>query len=110
MKGSPLGWWNGRAALLFLVEGHPGYDAICTWIASSVCLVGYFVLIPPFGVWGAAAATTVAFLVLSGIAVVWTYRLRPYRVEAARLGKVGLALAAVSVPYATIPVSGLPAR
>ncbi|RPJ37188.1 MAG: hypothetical protein EHM21_18325, partial [Chloroflexi bacterium] len=95
---------------LFLVEGRPGYDAISTWIASAVCLAAYFVMIPSFGVWGAAAATAITFLVFTGISIIWTYRIRPYRVEASRLAKVGVALAAVSIPYAALPVTSLPAQ
>ena len=95
---------------LFLVDGRPGYDAICTWVASSVCLGGYFLLIPPFGTWGAAVATLLTFLVLTAISVFWTYRLKPYRVEAARLAKIGAALAACAIPYAAFPVRPLGAQ
>lgn len=95
---------------LFLVEGRPGADAIATWIASVVCLGGYFALIPPFGAWGAAAATAVTFLVFTVISMVWVYKVRPYRVEGARLAKVGVALAAVAIPYAALPVTSLPAQ
>ncbi len=89
---------------LFLVEGKPGYDAACTWISSSVCLAGYFILIPRFGVWGAAGATAVTFMVFTGISLVWIYRLRPYRLEWRRLAKVLLCVAVAAALYAAVPV------
>ena len=79
---------------LFLAEGRPGYEATTTWIGAVTCLGGYAVLIPRFGVWGAASATLAAFAVLVVVSMVWTYRLRPYRVEGARLAKIGIACAA----------------
>jgi O-antigen/teichoic acid export membrane protein len=95
---------------LFMVEGKPGYDAACTWIASSVCLGGYFLLIPRYGVWGAAAATAITFILFAAVAAVWTHRLRPYRVEGARLAKIGVALLAGGVPYALFPMEALAAQ
>jgi len=74
----------------FLVHGRPGYDAICTWIAAAICLVGYFTLIPRFGMWGAAWATVIAFLCIGLLSAVWTHRLRPFRLEGHRLAKIGL--------------------
>ena len=89
---------------LFLVEGKPGYDAVCTWVASTVCLTGYFLLIPRFGVWGAAEATAITFIVFTGISVAWAYRIRPYRLEWWRLAKVAVSLAAAGTLYGVVPV------
>jgi O-antigen/teichoic acid export membrane protein len=93
---------------LFLVEGRPGYDAVCNWLGAVVCLVAYLVLIPKFGAWGAAYATLAAFIALGIVSVVWTYRLRPYRVETGRLVKICVASAAAATPYAVIHPSSLP--
>jgi O-antigen/teichoic acid export membrane protein len=79
---------------LFLFTGRPSYDAATTWIGALVCIGGYVILIPRYGVWGAAFATLLAFAVLAVVSVVWAYRLRPYRVEGSRLLKIALALAA----------------
>jgi O-antigen/teichoic acid export membrane protein len=95
---------------LFMVEGRPGYDAASTWIASSVCLAGYFLLIPRFGVWGAAEATAITFVVFAAVAVVWTRRLKPRPVEGVRLAKIGAALAVAGVPYALFPMATLKAQ
>jgi O-antigen/teichoic acid export membrane protein len=86
----------------FVVEGHPEYEAICNWIGASVCLVSYFLLIPRYGMWGAASATAITFVVMAVIAIGWSYRLRPYRFEGKRIVKiVGVAatLAAFNVGF-----------
>ncbi len=93
---------------LFLVQGRPVYDAVCNWLGAGACLAGYFTLIPKFGIWGAAYATVSAFSVIAIVAIVWTYRLRPYRVETVRLLKIGIASVATIVPYYAIRVSSLP--
>jgi len=81
---------------LFLAAGLPSYDAATAWIAAAACLAGYLTLIPRFGMWGAAFATMAAFAVLAAVALVWTYRVRPYRLEGVRLAKIGVA-SAVSI-------------
>jgi len=92
---------------IFLVAGKPGYDAITNWLGSLVCLVSYWILIPRFGYWGAAYATLIAFGVITAISAVWTYRLRPYRVEAGRLAKIGASLALAALPSLLLPASSL---
>lgn len=92
----------------FLVENRPGYDAICNWIGAAACAAGYWLLIPRFGMWGAAYATLAAFAAISAISAVWTYRLRPYRIEP-RLMKVAAAAAAAILPYCVLRVSSLEA-
>ena len=78
---------------LFLAEGKPGYEAATTWMGAVTCLACYALFIPRFGVWGAASATLGAFAVLLIISMVWTYRLRPYRLEGRRLAQIGIACA-----------------
>jgi O-antigen/teichoic acid export membrane protein len=79
---------------LFLACGRPGYEAAATWLGAIACIAGYGLLIPKFGIWGAAFATLSAFAVLAAVSFAWAYRLRPYRVEGLRLAKVAIALAA----------------
>jgi O-antigen/teichoic acid export membrane protein len=95
---------------LFLVAGRPGYDAVTNWLGSLVCLASYCLLIPKFGIWGAAYATVIAFSVITAISAAWVYRIWPYRVEAGRLAKVGVALAAAILPSMAAPVSSLVAQ
>jgi O-antigen/teichoic acid export membrane protein len=90
---------------VFLVEGRPGYDAACNWIGAGVCLAGYFLLIPRWGIWGAAIATLITFWVIGIISVIWVYRLKPFAVEGARLLKIVVAVAAPLAAYFTVPVS-----
>jgi O-antigen/teichoic acid export membrane protein len=92
---------------IFLVEGRPGYDAACNWIGAGVCLAGYFLLIPRWGIWGAAVATLITFLVIGVISVIWVHRLKPFSVESARLGKIVLASAVLLGAYFLVPIATL---
>jgi O-antigen/teichoic acid export membrane protein len=94
----------------FLAAGRPGYKAACEWIGLAICLALYFLLIPRYGMWGAATATLGTFLAMGVISIVWTYRMNPYRVETARLLKLGTAAAVVVLLYYAIPVSSLTAQ
>ena len=79
---------------LFLEAGRTGIDAVITWLGAAVCIGAYAGLIPPFGTWGAAYATLIAFGVLAVLSIVGSYRLRRYSVEGTRLMKIGTASAA----------------
>jgi O-antigen/teichoic acid export membrane protein len=86
----------------FLVHGHPEYDAVCNWIGAAVCLGSYFLLIPRYGMWGAATATTVTFVIMAFISIGWSYRLRPWHFEGIRIVKivsVAVVLAGFSVAF-----------
>ncbi|MDQ1469271.1 MAG: hypothetical protein QOJ99_751 [Bryobacterales bacterium] len=72
-----------------LVAGRSTYDAACNWIGAVICLAAYFILIPRYGMWGAAAATLLTFLVIAVVSAIWSYRIRPFRVEGARLFMIG---------------------
>lgn len=60
-------------------------DAVLIWVAAGVCTAGYALLIPRYKIWGAVAATLVAFVVLTAGARLAAYRSRPYRLERRRL-------------------------
>jgi O-antigen/teichoic acid export membrane protein len=91
----------------YYLAGHPGYDAIANWLGAGLCLGGYLVWIPRFGVWGAAFATLLAFCSVLAVTLIWTFRLRPYEVEAGRLAKIAIALAAVLGLFMALPVASL---
>jgi O-antigen/teichoic acid export membrane protein len=95
---------------LFLVEGRPGYDATCNWVGAGVCLAGYFLLIPRWGIWGAAYATLLTFVVIGVISVIWVHRVRPFSVEGSRLMKIVLAAAVPLTAYFLLPISSLGAQ
>jgi O-antigen/teichoic acid export membrane protein len=92
---------------LFLVAGRPSYDAITYAISAVVCAISYLLLIPPFGAWGAAWATVAAVAVLTSISTVWTYRIRHYEVEWARLAKIAAAGAAGLLPWLLLSTPSL---
>jgi O-antigen/teichoic acid export membrane protein len=92
---------------LFVVEGKPGYDAVCNWIGACVCIAAYMLLIPPYGMWGAALATLLTFGATFAISVVWTFRMTHFSVEGARIGKIALAMLASLLAYAAIPLPSL---
>jgi len=95
---------------LFLAAGRPSYKAYCEWIGMAVCVALYFLLIPRFGMWGGAIATLATFVVMGVVSVVWTYRVSRYRVEGARLLKLGGAAAAAMALYYAVPASSLAAQ
>jgi O-antigen/teichoic acid export membrane protein len=92
----------------FLAAGRPSYEVWCDWAGMIVCCTLYLLLIPRLGMWGGAIATVATFLVMLIISVVWTYRLKPYKVESGRLLKLASVLAVVAGLYYTVPVSSVP--
>jgi O-antigen/teichoic acid export membrane protein len=91
----------------FIVHGRPEYESFCNWTGAVVCLAGYFILIPRFGILGAGYATAITFLVIGVMSVIWTYRLKPYRLEIGRILKITGTFAVLLAMYSLIPVSGL---
>ena len=55
-------------------------------------------------------ATLLSCFAMLAIVMVWTYRMRPYRLEASRLVKLGAVLAATLFLYLTVPVILLPVQ
>ena len=92
---------------LFLAVGRPGFDAVCSWVGVAVCMVSYFILIPPYGVWGAALATVLTFFVMAAMSGIWTYRLAPYGLELARLVKLTVTAGVLVAAYFLVPVDSL---
>jgi O-antigen/teichoic acid export membrane protein len=95
---------------LFLAAGRPAYDAVCNWAGAGICLAGYLIMIPKYGIWGAAIATAAAFLFVCVVSMAWVYRLRPYRVEKGRLAKIAAATVAGVIPYALLSPQWLPGQ
>jgi O-antigen/teichoic acid export membrane protein len=58
--------WTGFLNLGILMRERTELVTAATWVAAAVALAGYVVLIPPFGRWGAAVATVVAYAVRAG--------------------------------------------
>lgn len=91
------------ARALFLVEGHPAYDTVCTFAGAGICLGGYVFLIKTYNYWGAAIATAIAFGSMMVISLVWTHRVRPYSVDIRRLLKIGLSGGAALALHWLVP-------
>lgn len=85
---------------IFTAEGKPNAELRANGLGSIVCLIAYATLIPLFKLWGAVAATLIAFFVI----LVYTFweaqRLRHFRFEYRRLVKIaGIAFTCVFCFY-----------
>lgn len=87
---------------VFLMIGATGREAQVTWVASAACVAAYAGLIPAFKVWGAIAATGIAFLLLLVLAYFRAQRLRKFHFEYGRLLKIGFACAAVMAVFLSV--------
>jgi O-antigen/teichoic acid export membrane protein len=90
---------------LFIANGLPAYDATCNWITAGISLASYFLLIPPFGIMGAAIATLVTFALAGVMSVIWSRRVWPYHVDLARVGKLISVTVVLSAIHFAIPSS-----
>jgi O-antigen/teichoic acid export membrane protein len=91
----------------FLVAGKPQYEAVSIAFSTAICAVGYYILIPRFGAWGAAVATVITFAFLIVFSVISTFILEPYQVEG-RLFKVVLTGLLLLGLFYAVPVQSLP--
>ena len=92
--------------IVFLAKGLPSHDAACNGIAAAVSLVSYFVLIPPYGIAGAAVATLLTFVVAFAVSYVWSCRVWRFPLEAERLMKLAVVTGAICLVYFAIPRGG----
>jgi O-antigen/teichoic acid export membrane protein len=89
---------------------------IATGTAAAVSLVGYALLIPRYGLVGAAWANALAYGTLAAVTVAISLRLYPIRYEWSRLariaaaGIVGYMAAQSTVPSSVAPLAGLVMR
>jgi O-antigen/teichoic acid export membrane protein len=89
--------------IVFLGRGLPSHDAACNWIAASLGVGAYFLLIPPFGATGAAVATLITFVLAGVISITWSYRVWPFQLEMKRLAKILVITAALSATHFALP-------
>jgi O-antigen/teichoic acid export membrane protein len=92
---------------LFFATNHPGQDAICTSISLAICVAGYFLLIPRWGIWGAASATVICFAFMMMLIGIWTHRFWAFELEAARLAKILFATAVCVGIHFLVPAQSL---
>jgi O-antigen/teichoic acid export membrane protein len=75
---------------LFIAEGKPGLEARVNAVGAVACLAAYAILIPPFRIWGAVAATLWGFLVTMGYGFWEAQRLRRFHFEYQKLMRIAL--------------------
>jgi O-antigen/teichoic acid export membrane protein len=93
--------WGDQVRTLVFVEKRPGLDMQITYVGAAVCLAGYLLLIPRFKLYGALAATLIAFTVMAIHSVLRVRRLRTLTIEWARLGTIAAAFS-VAVALASL--------
>jgi len=98
------------------ITKRTAFYPVSTGIAAAASVALNLVLIPAFGVMGAAWSNTLAYAVLAGSAFVFSQRVYPMRYDWARLLRIVVAaVAAVAAGRAVLPASvspmvGLPVR
>ena len=56
---------GGHFREVFVIKKRPSTDARVSWMGTILCLIGYAVLIPRLGVWGAVYATAGSFVTMA---------------------------------------------
>jgi O-antigen/teichoic acid export membrane protein len=95
---------------LFLAQGKPSYDAACNWITAGCSLGAYVLLIPPYGILGAAVATLLTFALAGAVSMIWSYRIWPYRLETGRVGKLLAVTGGLGALHFALPASSTAAE
>lgn len=81
-----------------------------SWIATAVVLVAYVVLIPPFGGYGAACATLLAFAVRFALALRWSQQAWPVAYQWGRSILLTAIAVAVCSPVFLLRTAGVPSQ
>jgi O-antigen/teichoic acid export membrane protein len=89
-----LGIYNNLIAGIY-IEKKTGKLPLVTFTAAGLHVVANYLLIPPFGLMGAAFATLVSYVVMAGMMYIIVQRFYPVHYEIVRLGKIALAAAIV---------------
>jgi len=99
--------WTIAQDIGILVSERTKFVTYASWTAAGAALIAYALLIPPFGAWGAATATVIAFTVRYGLTYYFSQRLFPIRYDWApivRLLVLGTAVAAAGLLLPDMPV------
>jgi O-antigen/teichoic acid export membrane protein len=84
------------------------YYPIATGIAAATSLAANVLLIPRFGLLGAAWSNVIAYAVLAAVSLWFSQRLYPIRYEHGRIARVALAGLAAGAAGRMLPASGHP--
>ena len=91
----------------FLLEGKTQQDAAVVWLAALVCLACYALLIPRYLLWGAVAATGIAFTTMFAAGLWQAQRVRPFDFEYRRMLLPLLAAVPVAILHFWLPPQGM---
>jgi O-antigen/teichoic acid export membrane protein len=100
-----LGVYNNLLAGIY-IEKRTGYLPAVTFLGAAVNVVANYLLIPSWGLTGAAFATFAAYAVMAVALYVVVHRIYPVPYEWARITKIGIAAAAVFGIYALVQIPG----
>jgi O-antigen/teichoic acid export membrane protein len=101
-----LGISTNLSAGIF-IEKKTKYSPLVTGVGAVVNVVANFLLIPPFGMLGAAWATFIAYFIMAVTMYFVVQRIYPVSYEFGRLWKLGCAVAAITILYYFIPIEVL---
>ncbi|MDI6766939.1 MAG: polysaccharide biosynthesis C-terminal domain-containing protein [Bacteroidota bacterium] len=101
-----LGIFTNLSAGIF-IEKKTKYSPLVTGIGAAVNVAANFLLIPPFGMLGAAWATFLAYFIMALTMYFVVQRIYPVRYEFSRLFKVAGSAAVVILLYYFIPAEKL---
>jgi O-antigen/teichoic acid export membrane protein len=87
--------------------GRPGRFTVATWLSVFVTVAAYALLIPPYGMFGAAWATAIGFAVRLLASFVLAQRLWPIQYRFGRVGLLSLYAAAVVTGCQFVPSDSL---
>ncbi len=85
-----LGIYNNLIAGIY-IEKRTALLPIVTFAAAAVNVVANYLMIPPWGVMGAALATLISYVTMAGMLYVMVQRIYRVHYEWGRLGKIALA-------------------
>ncbi len=88
---------------VFLLENATSIEGVVTALGGVLCVVAYVVLIPMFKVWGAVAATWVAFCGMSIVGYWMAQKKRAFPFERRRLALIAVVTVAFMAAYAAVP-------
>lgn len=98
--------WTDVIRFAVTVVERPRYLAYGSWAAVVVIVPLYALLIPPFGGFGAAAATLIAFLVRFGLMYYWSQRAWPVHYQWGRVLRLAAAATAAVGIAVALPIRG----
>ena len=99
--------WSGVVQFGIDAAERTRYATLVTWISAALIAGLYWILIPAYGAYGAAAATVISFAVRTGLMAHFANKVWPMRYDWLRQFRVlGLAVALCALAWA-VPANGL---